>query len=70
MDESVIRKEMVTWLNTAEAAEYLSISKGQLLNLVSRGELPYYKLGRSNRYKKEELDELLLSTRKDPKQNK
>ena len=65
MDNSVINKDMVTWLNTAEAAEYLSISKGQLLNLVSRGEIPYYKLGRSNRYLKKELDEILLSTRRE-----
>jgi excisionase family DNA binding protein len=65
MGDSVINKDMVTWLNTAEAAEYLSTSKGQLLNLVSRGEIPYYKLGRSNRYLKEELDKLLLSTRRE-----
>lgn len=64
MSESNINKDMVTWFNTAEAAEYLSISKGQLLNLVSKGEIPYYKLGRSNRYRKEELDELLVSTRR------
>ena len=67
MDNSVINKDMVTWLNTSEAAEYLSISKGQLLNLCSRGDLPYYKLGRSNRYLKEELDKLLVSTRREEK---
>jgi excisionase family DNA binding protein len=65
MKESCLSKDMVTWFNTSEAAEYLSISKGVLLNMVSRGEIPYYKLGRrSNRYRKEELDELLVSTRK------
>lgn len=64
MNESVLNKDMVTWMNTSEAAEYLSISKGRLLNLVSQGVIPVYKLGRSNRYRKEEIDEILLSTRK------
>ena len=67
MDDSVINEDMVTWMNTAEASEYLSISKGRLLNLVSQGVIPVYKLGRSNRYRKEELDEILLSTRKAPR---
>jgi excisionase family DNA binding protein len=67
MDESVISKKIVTWMNTSEAAEYLSISKGRLLNLASQGVIPVYKLGRSNRYRKEELDEILISTRKAPR---
>jgi excisionase family DNA binding protein len=70
MENSVINKDMVTWFNTSEASEYLSISKGQLLNMVSRGEIPYYKLGRSNRYLKEELDNLLMSSRCEVKSKK
>lgn len=51
------------WFNSREAAVYLSISEAQLRNLVSLGKVPYYKLGRSNRYLRDELDNLLLSNR-------
>ena len=49
------------WLTSAETSEYLKISKSSLMNMVSSGRIPYYKFGRSNRYLKSELDELLLS---------
>ncbi len=47
------------WLTTSEAAYYLRISTAQLDNLTSTGNLPYYKLGRSNRYKVDDLDNFL-----------
>jgi excisionase family DNA binding protein len=47
------------WLNSEEAAGYLKVSVPQLFNLTSTGNLPYYKLGRSNRYMKTELDTYL-----------
>lgn len=53
--------EYKEFLTTSEAAEYLSISTSRLFNLISMGKMPYFKLGRSNRYKKSELRELLLS---------
>jgi excisionase family DNA binding protein len=49
----------LTWMNSDDAAEYLRISKSRLHNLTSSGELKYYKLGRSNRYLKEDLDRFL-----------
>lgn len=48
------------WLNSDEAAAYLRISPYQLRNLTSNGRVPYYKFGRSNRYLRKELRELLL----------
>lgn len=51
------------WLNHVEASSYLKVSEGELRNMVSRGEVPYYKLGRRNRYRLSELKELLLSNR-------
>ena len=48
------------WLTTKEAAKYLKIRQDCLLRLVSNGKVPYYKLGRSNRYLKSELRKLVL----------
>ena len=47
------------WMCAEEAASYLSISVGALRNLTSTGQVPYYKLGKRNRYLKEELDKML-----------
>ena len=49
------------WLTSFEAAKYLGISTAQLMNLTSSGRVPYFKLGRSNRYLISELRELLMS---------
>jgi excisionase family DNA binding protein len=59
MMEKIIDKEFLT---TIEASQFMGISKGRLLNMVSNGKVPHYKLGRSNRYKLSELRELLLET--------
>ena len=48
-----------TWFNTEEAADFLKMDESTLLNFVSNGAIPYYKLGRSNRYLKAELEKLL-----------
>ena len=47
------------WLNTKEAARYLSTSESQLRNLTSNGRIPFYKFGRSNKYKRSELERVL-----------
>jgi excisionase family DNA binding protein len=49
------------WFTSDEAAEFLKIDKGTLSNFVSNGVIPYYKLGRRNRYLKSELEQLLRS---------
>lgn len=56
-----LKTEYHEWLTSTEAAEYLKISVSRLHNLVSNGQVPYYKFGRSNRYLVSELRELLLS---------
>lgn len=48
-------------LNTEQAAAYLGISSASLRNMTSNGKVPFYKLGRRNRYRLPELRELLLS---------
>lgn len=54
------------WFTTEEAAEYLRISPASLRNMTSNGLVPYYKLGKRNRYLKEELKKLLLSQKRGP----
>ena len=50
------------WMNTKEAAEYLSISENNLRVKISRGEIPVHgRLGRNWRFRRDRLDELLNS---------
>jgi len=59
--EPSLKTEYCKWLTTTEASIFMGISNSRLHNLVSLGKVPYYKLGRSNRYLKSELNQLLLS---------
>jgi excisionase family DNA binding protein len=54
----------IEWLNSEEAAMYLRISVKALRNMTSNGLLPFYKLGRRNRYRKDELETLLRSQKR------
>ena len=54
------------WLNSKEAAEYLRISENNLRVKVSRGEIPVHgRLGRSLRFRRDELDKLLETPNKE-----
>ena len=59
--QSSLKTEYCEWLTSAEAADYLRISKAQLMNRTSSGRVPYYKDGRRNVYLVSELRELLMS---------
>lgn len=61
---SSLKTEESEWLSTEEAAEYLRVSVGRLRNMVSSGLIPRYKLGASNRFRREELRGLLLGQAK------
>ncbi len=50
------------WLNSIEAAEYLRVTPGALRLLVYRGLIKPYKLGRSSRFRRLELDKMLESS--------
>lgn len=52
------------WLTTEQAAKYLGLSVPSLRNMSSNGKIPFYKLGKRNRYRLIELRELLLSERR------
>ena len=56
----LIFNNRIVWLDSKEAAEYLRISVNNLRVKVSRGEIPIHgKLGRTWRFRREELDRLL-----------
>ena len=65
--QSSLKTESVVWFSSAQASTYLDITVQSLMNMTSNGKLPYYKLGRRNRYKKSDLDLLLESSKKGPK---
>ncbi|OQW48508.1 MAG: hypothetical protein A4S09_04845 [Proteobacteria bacterium SG_bin7] len=52
------------WLTTVQAAKYLEISPASLRNMTSSGQVPYYKFGRRNRYRVDDLRNLLLSQKR------
>ncbi|MGE0616730.1 MAG: helix-turn-helix domain-containing protein [Bacteriovoracia bacterium] len=53
--------ESVRWLTTSEAAQYLRVSGSAIKNMVYRGQVRVHKLGRRNRYLREELDRLITN---------
>ena len=59
-----VKIEEAEWLTTVQAANFLQLPIGTLRNLTSNGKIPYYKLGRSNRYRREELRNLLLANKR------
>lgn len=63
--ENIIESSLTAqWLNSEEAANILRISVKALRNMTSNGRIPFYKLGRRNRYRKDDLDKLLLSQKR------
>ena len=54
------------FLTARETAEFLSVPYQSVLNMSSMGKLPYYKLGKRNRYLVSDLKQLLLSERRGP----
>lgn len=52
------------FLTTAEAANYLRVCAQSLLNMTSNGQVPVCKLGRRNRYRLQDLKDLLLTNRR------
>lgn len=59
-DRRSLTIENEEWLTSQEAADFLKISLQSLFNRVSMGQIPYYKFGRSNRYRLSDLKKLLL----------
>ncbi len=53
--------EQLKFLNQIEAARYLGVSKSTVSLLTSRGELTHYRIRRSVRYTKQDLDNFMES---------
>lgn len=60
-DEKTPSLENVRWLTSSEAAQYLRVSVSSLKMMVYRGTVRVRKLGRRNRFLREELDRLITA---------
>ena len=54
------------WMTTKQAAEYLGLSPKALHDRVHMRQIPFYRLGKSLRFKRTELDQMLERTRVKP----
>ncbi|MBX9767280.1 MAG: helix-turn-helix domain-containing protein [Bdellovibrionales bacterium] len=57
-----ISLDKLRWLSTKEAAYYLRVPIGSLKNMVYRGKLVPKKLGRLNRFLRDDLERVIKST--------
>ena len=60
-DEKTPSLENVRWLTSGDAAQYLRVSISSLKMMVYRGTVRVRKLGRRNRFLREELDRLITA---------
>lgn len=61
MNKSVIEKEVLT---VSQVADYLQLSEMTTYKLVQEGKIPAFKIGRSWRVKKGDLEELIERLKK------
>jgi excisionase family DNA binding protein len=55
---------MLTWMTTKEAAIYLRVSVNNLNVMICRGVVKPYKLNNRNRFRRDDLDNLIKSSLK------
>jgi excisionase family DNA binding protein len=54
--------DKLKWMNSEEAASYIRVSAGQLRNMVWRGQLKAYRLGKNRlRFLRADLDRAITS---------
>ncbi len=51
------------WLSVRELADWLGITEVTVRRLMAKGELPYYTVGRSVRFRRPEIEEYLQRRR-------
>ncbi len=54
----------IEWLTTDEVSAIYKLPAQSVRNMTSNGSLPVYKLGNRNRYKRSEIDAILLQTKR------
>ena len=54
-----VSSESVRWLTSIEAAQFLRVSLSGLKTMIYRGQVRAHKLGRRNRFLREELERLI-----------
>ncbi len=64
LQSSLTTEEEDKFLTTAEAAAFLRLPQQSLHNMVSNGQVPVFKLGRRNRFRLQDLRNLLWRNRR------
>lgn len=59
-EDKISQQTSLKWLTSKEAAQYLRISISSLKMMIYRGQVRVRKLGRRNRFLKDELDSLFI----------
>ena len=54
----------IEWLTTDEVSAIYKLPIQSVRNMTSNGSLPVYKLGNRNRYKRSEIDAILLQNKR------
>ncbi len=57
----IMKNDPIKYLNQIEAARYLWLSKSTISLLTSRGEVTHYRIKRSVRYTRQDLDNFMKS---------
>jgi excisionase family DNA binding protein len=55
-----------SWMTPLQAAEYLQVSRKSVYELVREGSLPFYRWRHALRFKRDELDEMIMQGRGAP----
>jgi excisionase family DNA binding protein len=54
----------IEWMTSEEVANYLRVSIKTLRNWTSNGQIPFHKIGKLNRFRKDEIERLILSQKR------
>lgn len=64
INDSSLTSQPIEWLTTNEVSAVYKLPKKSVLNMCSNGTLPVYKLGKRNRFRRSEIDAILLQNKR------
>ena len=64
LKDGSLTTQPIEWLTTDEVSAIYKLPIQSVRNMTSNGSLPVYKLGNRNRYKRSEIDAILLQNKR------